>query len=109
MPSDHFIQIQNALRNIKSQHGVDLLNPRGVTIGDNQYPAVHKTLLTGTLDGNFVPKYDDDTPQEQRYESIVHIPLESGNRMSIDTFHDGYVSASLVVPKIHIGDNGERT
>ena len=101
MSHENFLRMHDAFRAQKSMYGIDLLNPRGVTIGDKQYPAIHKTMLLGH------PDLSHTTPK--RYDSIFHIPLESGNRISIDTFHDGYVAASLIVPKIHIGDNGERT
>jgi len=101
MPSDHFSKIQHALRTIKSQHGIDLLNPRGVTIGDKQYPAVHKQL------------YIDDGTGGDHYGNsegfFVQIPFESGNRLRINGGNHGYLDSHLLVPTIHLNSNGEKS
>lgn len=98
MPSDHFIQIQNALRNIKSQHGVDLLNPRGVTIGDKPYPAITKRVWTDMS--------NDAVNHGSNF--LVQIPFESGNRLSIRGGHQGFLESQVLVPTIHLNSNGEK-
>lgn len=99
MPSDHFIQIQNALRNIKAQHGFDLLNPRGITIGDKPYPAITKRVWTDMS--------NNDVNHGSNF--LVQIPFESGNRLSIRGGHNGFLESQVLVPTIHLNSDGGKS
>jgi len=78
--SEHLVKMHNAARDIKNRHGVDIMVPHGVKIGDTTFPAYNKYLYTTFPNANLG----------------FNIPLENGHLVRVHTNLDvGLLPASV--------------